>query len=102
MGNKQTSTAGSEAEGSGTVLDQVAIDAAAAAAQAAAEKKAADKRTAEFAAAAAAAGDTTWLQRTSDNTPIPGGGSWHWNEAKRGWDDNLPQPDDATNPATSE
>jgi len=26
---------------------------------------------------------------TPENTPIPGGGSWRWNAAKPGWEENT-------------
>lgn len=29
---------------------------------------------------------------TPDNTPIPGGGSWHWDIAGLGWVENAPNP----------
>lgn len=28
--------------------------------------------------------------RTPDNTPLPGGGSWHWDDALPGWVENPP------------
>lgn len=28
--------------------------------------------------------------KTPENTPIPGGGSWHWDYAQSCWVENLP------------
>ncbi len=30
---------------------------------------------------------------TPDNTPVPGGGRWRWDEEAKGWVSNDPQPD---------
>jgi hypothetical protein len=30
---------------------------------------------------------------TPENTPLPGGGSWHWDDSLPGWAENLPAPD---------
>ena len=92
MGNKQTQAAATEV--ATTDAKQVALDEQAA--KEAAEKKAEEKRIAEWAAAAAVAGDTTWLTRSPENTPVPGGGSWNWNAETRVWDDNLPQAEPTT------
>lgn len=33
------------------------------------------------------------VERTPENTPLPGGGQWAWDEAKRAWVSREPQSD---------
>ena len=33
---------------------------------------------------------------TAENTPVPGGGSWHWDDTLPGWVENPPYGEDKT------
>lgn len=41
-------------------------------------------------AVASAAADSE--RPTPDNTPVPGGGSWQWDDSKPGWVEKTPEP----------
>ena len=38
---------------------------------------------------------------TPENTPLPGGGSWHWDASLPGWVENLPADAAETQPAAA-